>query len=183
MRKLVGALIIVAVVSGYIWMTKGQYKNEENTITQEAQKDDTVGAKIQAIDEKLDASYPSKAKDVVEIHNELMGICYKNKMSDSDIKDYVATIRKIYTKEFNDLNSEENQVAGLKQEQPTIGPEGMQLVVSEITETYVAKDDTGEEVGAEVNVRHTTNLGSMERTYFLSKEDGKWKINGWETAK
>lgn len=183
MRKVIGILILAVVVGGYIWMASNRSNEAKDTTTSETQQETTEASNVEGIAERLDLDYPKEARAVVEIHNQLMGICYNDAMSDEELAEYVTTVRKIYSAEFNGLNSEENQIAQLKEEQTTRSQEGMQLVASEITETYVAKDDQGQEVTAEINVVHATNLGSTERTYYLVKENGLWKINGWEATK
>ena len=182
MRKAIGVLMIVVVVGGYIWMTRSQYSKEE-VVAEQAHKATKVGEQIEEIQKTIKSQYPSNPKEVVEMHNKLMGICYKNTLSDKEIKTYAETVRQLYAIEFNELNSQDSQISALEEEQKAIGTEGMQLVTSEITETYIAKDNKGAENTAEVNVMHVTNLGSTERTYFLIKENNEWKINGWETAK
>lgn len=181
MRKVIGILMLVIVVGGYILMSKNQYSNEAGNVTQQSQKGNNVEAKLEEINQKIDSDYPADAKGVVELHNELMSVGYKYPMSDSEIEDYAMTIRKIYTQGFNDLNSEESQITELKKEHQNMKTDKMELVASEIIEIYVAKNDAGEDVSAEINVMHATSIGGTERTYFLSKENGLWKINGWET--
>ena len=181
MRKVIGILMLVIVVGGYILMSKNQYSNEAGNVTQQSQKGNNVEAKLEEINQKIDSDYPADAKGVVELHNELMSVGYQYPMSDSEIEDYAMTIRKIYTQGFNDLNSEESQITELKKEHQNMKTDKMELVASEIIEIYVAKNDAGEDVSAEINVMHATSIGGTERTYFLSKENGLWKINGWET--
>ncbi|MBP3888456.1 MAG: hypothetical protein J6F30_12570 [Cellulosilyticum sp.] len=181
MKKLIGVVAIVVVVGGYIFMTKSKYNTDEITASQSKQEA-TGNARIGEIEKIIDSNYPTEAKEIVQLHNDLMGVCYKYPMNYQEIKAYTTTIRKIYSQEFKDLNSEENQIAQLKKERETMGKESVELVASDITETYVAKDDSGEEVSAEINVIHATNAGSTRRTYFLIKENGMWKINGWEVA-
>lgn len=180
MRRVMGVLLLAVVVGGYVLMTKEQYSGTTNAASKPPHKQNIADGQIQEIANQIEKEYPSEVKKVVEIHNELMGICYKYSMEDKDIAEYVTTVRKLYSTEFKDLNSEKDQITKLKQEQVKL--KGMQLISSEITEAYIAKDDKGKEMSAQINVIHATNLGSAERTYYLIKEEGLWKINGWEAT-
>ena len=109
-----------------------------------------------------------------------MEICYRYPMDEKDVEKYVKIIRQLYTNKFNELNAEEAQIAALNKERQTMSSEKMELVISEITGVYVAQNEKGEEISAEVNVMYATNLGGLSRTYLLTDENGVWKINGWE---
>lgn len=184
MRKLIGVLLIVVCVGGGIWMSFGRTnqksENADKTVTQNKEAN-SIEAKIDEIDQKIENDYPEKAKDIVEMHNELMAIAYKYPMDEEAVKKYVKTIRKIYGLEFLEINPEEVQIKTLNEERQAMSEEEMELITSNIDEVYVAKDSDGEEVSAEVNVLHATSQGSLGRTYLLVKEDGLWKINGWES--
>ena len=186
MRKMIGVLMMVAVVVvGFLFMMNQSdtTTQEENTktVASETKTYKDAQSAIDSIKKQIEENYPTTAEGVVELHNELMGICYKYDMSDKDIENYVKTIRKIYASSLTEINPEADQIAQLKEERKTMSSEQMELITSKITEIYVAKNDSGKEVSAEINVAHATNLGGTNRTYFLSKEDGLWKINSWET--
>ena len=186
MRKLVGVLLIAVCVGGGIWMSLERMNqpsgDSDKQVTQnEASK--SVEAKIDEIDKKIENNYPEKVKEIVEIHNELMAIAYKYPMNEEEVKKYVSTVRKLYSLEFLEINPEAAQIEALDKERQSMSEENMELIASNIDEVYIAQDNEGEEVSAEVNVLHVTNQGSLERTYLLIKEEGLWKINGWETAK
>ena len=186
MRKLVGVLLIAVCVGGGIWMSLERMKqpsgdSDKQVIQNKASK--SVEAKIDEIDKKIEGSYPEKVKEIVEIHNELMAIAYKYPMNEEETEKYVKTIRKLYSLEFLEINPEEMQIEALNKERESMSEESMELIASNIDEVYIAQDNDGKEVSAEVNVLHATNQGSLERTYLLVKEEGLWKINGWENAK
>ena len=186
MRKLVGVLLIAVCVGGGIWMSLERMKqpsgdSDKQVIQNKASK--SVEAKIDEIDKKIEGSYPEKVKEIVEIHNELMAIAYKYPMNEEETEKYVKTIRKLYSLEFLEINPEEMQIEALNKERESMSEESMELIASNIDEVYIAQDNDGKEVSAEVNVLHATNQGSLERTYLMVKEEGLWKINGWENAK
>ena len=185
MRKTMGILLMVVVVGGFVWMIKDKLPIAEKTEAITEQNPNKVDAtkEIDKIAKQIKKDYPSDAEAVVELHNELMGICYRYSMNEKAVKSYVDTIRQLYSNKFKELNPEDAQIQALNKEYETMDTEQMELIASKITEIYVAQNDQGEEISAEVNVAHATNLGGTTRTYLLVKEDGLWKINGWETTK
>lgn len=186
MRKLVGVLLIAVCVGGGIWMSWGKMNRPSGDSDKQATQNKaskSVEAKIDEIDKKIEEHYPEKVKEIVEIHNELMAIAYKYPMNEEETEKYVKTIRKLYSLEFLEINPEEMQIEALNKERESMSEESMELIASNIDEVYIAQDNDGKEVSAEVNVLHATNQGSLERTYLLVKEEGLWKINGWENAK
>ena len=185
MRKMIGVLLIAVVIGGFVWMTIGKGNNRGDIETSgggsnKSTYNQTPLERIESIKEVLVKSYPTEPKEIISEHNELMGICYRYPMDEEAIKSYVETIRNLYSEEFKALNSEENQIAALREERKTMSEKEMELLTSKIIEVYVAQDTNGEDVSAEVNVIHATNLGSGEFVYRLIKEEGLWKISGWE---
>lgn len=181
MRKVIGVLIIVFVIGVYILSMRGKIQSVQN----ESQGGETASVEtyttIAQIEKKIDTAYPEKPAQVAALHNELMKIFYSQLASNETIEDYARTIRKLYTTELQGLNSIESQVGDLKTEKAYTDSIELTLVVSEITEVYISKDQEGNEEEAEVNVRHVTSQGTLYRTYFLINEDGLWKINAWES--
>lgn len=185
MRKVIGVLVLFVCVGGGIWMTINKMNTTEKPTerkTTQAEKTNDARSLIDEIDNKIENDYPEKVKGIIDIHNDLMEICYKYPMDETAIEHYTDTIRKIYSAEFLEINPKESQIEQLNKERQTMGEQNMELLASNIEDVYIAQDDKGEEVSAEVNVLHGTTKGSTARTYLLIKEDGIWKINGWKTT-
>lgn len=186
MRKLVGVLLIAVCVGGGIWMSLERMNQPSGDSDKQATQNEafkSVEARIDEIDKKIESNYPEKVKEIVEIHNELMAIAYKYPMNEEEVEKYVKTIRKLYSLEFLEINPEAAQIEALDKERESMSEESMELIASNIDDVYIAQDNDGKEVSAEVNVLHATTQGSLARTYLLIKEDGLWKINGWENMK
>ena len=180
MRKVIGILIIVFVIGFYIIAVRGKIQGVQGT-SQNGEIASTENyTTIAEIEKKIDHSYPEKPAQVVALHNELMKMYYSKLTSDETLEDYARTIRKLYSKELQGLNSLESQVRDLEVEKIYIDSIDLTLVISETTEVYISKDQEGNEQEAEVNVRHVTSQGTLYRTYFLINEDGVWKINAWD---
>jgi len=185
MRKVIGVLMLFVCVGGGIWMTFNKTSTTEksaDTKMTQTEKTNNALTLIDEIDNKIENNYPEKVKDIIDVHNDLMAICYKYPMDEVATQKYVDTIRKIYSAEFLEINPKESQIEQINKERQTMGERKMELLASDIDDVYIAQDDKGEEVSAEVNVLHGTTKESIVRTYLLIKEDGSWKINGWKAA-
>lgn len=180
MRKVIGVLMIVLSVAVYIIAMRGKVQSDKVNHGEEVATLVNSEKKITQIENKIDIAYPDKPAEVIAIHNELMKIFYGNIFTSEGLEDYARTIRKIYSTELQSLNSLDTQIQNLQIEKDYIDTIDINLVASEVKEIYVLKDEEGKETRAEVNVIHTTNQGSLYRTYFLINEDGLWKINAWE---
>lgn len=180
MRKMIGILIMVIVIAVYVIAMIGKTSNDKSSANKEKTTSVSSDQKIAQIEEKIDTAYPEKPAEIVTLHNELMKIFYSQLSTSESLEDYARTIRKIYSKEFQNLNSLEAQVEELETEKEYIKSINITLVASEIKEVYISKDKEGHEDKAEVNVAHATNQGMLYRTYFLINEDGAWKINAWK---
>lgn len=180
MRKVIGILLMVICVAVYLISMRGKVQSDKVNHGGEAATSVSSEKKIAQIEKKIDTAYPDKPTEVIAIHNELMKIFYGNMSTSESLEDYARTIRKIYSTELQSLNSLETQIQDLEAEKEYIDATDITLVASEVKEVYVLKDEKGKETKAEVNVMHTTNQGSVNRTYFLVNEDGVWKINAWE---
>lgn len=180
MRKMIGVLMMVVVVGGFIMATRGRIidngRQTQNTDNQEAESNQ----KIATIEEQLDTNYPTEPAEVIATHNELMKTLYGRITISETLENYIRTIRKLYSTNFLDLNAHDKQLKDLESEMQTIESLKIDLVSSEIKTIYVLKDEEGKEMTAKVKVRHTTNQGNIDRIYFLINEEGLWKINAWE---
>lgn len=188
MRKTVGVLLMILVIVAAVFTMKNRMSTKgdgsqatEGIIVNE--KNLGASEMINKVEKQLETKYPEKAEDLIELHNKLMDVGYKYSMDDAVIKQYVTTIRKMYSERFKEINPEEDQVSFMSEERKTMAGQNMELVASKVTKVFVSKDDKGEAINAEINVMHTTNMGSVDRTYFLIKEEGMWKIDGWEAMK
>lgn len=180
MRKMIGIFIMVLVIGIYVIAMRGKTQNDKGTTQKETATSIDQYKNITQIEEKIDNAYPEKPAEVVALHNELMKIFYSQIPTGETLEDYARTIRKLYSTELQNLNSIETQVRDLETEKAYIESIDITLVASQIKEIYISKSEEGSKERAEVNVMHTTNQGTLYRTYFLINEEGLWKINSWE---
>ena len=180
MRKIIGIFIMVLVIGIYVIAMRGRGQNDKSATQKETVTSIDGYKNITQIEEKIDTAYPEKPAEVVALHNGLMKIFYSQIPTGETLEDYARTIRKLYSTELQNLNLIETQVRDLETEKAYIESTDITLVASQIKEIYISKSGEGGEEKAEVNVMHTTNQGTLYRTYFLINEEGLWKINSWE---
>lgn len=178
MRKVIAVLILVGAVGYYIFhmMNVGEGTNQGKLNV----SDTAVGEQLETINEKIISNYPETPEAVLGVYNELLKVGYGGAMTDEEVPAYVEVVRKVYTDGFNELNPVENQIAGFKAEL-TANPD-VRVTASRVTSVNILQNEQGEEVEASVTVQHLMNNSVGERKYVLLKENGLWKINGWEGA-
>lgn len=178
MRKVIAILIVAAAVGYYILHMMNVGSNTQQGKINAA--DTAVGEQLETINEKIISHYPETPEAVLELYNELLKVGYGGSISDEDVPAYVEVVRKLYTKGFNDLNPVENQIAGFKAELKTNSD--LRITGSRVSAVNILQNEQGEEIEASVTVQHLMNNSAGTRKYVLLKEDGLWKINGWEGA-
>lgn len=128
------------------------------------------------VTESLLETLPETPEEVIEIHNKLMKATYNSQTEEEKITDLVLDMRKLYSKAFLELNSEEDQKKALAEELTLNAENKMYLIDSKLE--YIKYNE--QENKAEAVVRHQTTKGDQKRVYYLIQEEGIWKILSWE---
>ncbi len=179
MGKVIGIVLVVVVLIAAVFIFSGRI-SENTTFNSKIQKSShNVQKELDNISDSLKDEYPATPDEVINTHNQLMKVLYNPAATEKNIDDYVMAIRKLYSKELLAMNTVEDQVATLTKEKSDDATNQLEIITNEIKKTYIVKDNEGNDTSAEINVLHLTNQGSINRTYFLVMEDGKWKINSW----
>lgn len=185
MRKVIAGLIMVCAIGFYVvhLLNVGE-ADEKSSPTQnnEVTKETEVAKALEGYEKQLTNNYPEAPADIMNIYDALLEIAYGGKISEEELSQYVKVVRMMYSKGFNELNPEEKQLSGLLQELKQNKEKGVNIVASKVGQVYILKNEKGEETEATVTVAHATNTSSDEREYIFIKEDGVWKINGWQST-
>lgn len=185
MRKVIAGLIMVCAIGFYVvhLLNVGE-TDEKSSPTQnnEVTKETEVAKALEGYEKQLTNNYPEAPADIMNIYDALLEIAYGGKISEEELSQYVKVVRMMYSKGFNELNPEEKQLSGLLQELKQNKEKGVNIVASKVGQVYILKNEKGEETEATVTVAHATNTSSDERQYIFIKEDGVWKINGWQST-
>lgn len=164
MRKGIMIGVMILIVIGYIFMVRGKFETNETSIQEQVTPEQIV--------EKM----PETPEDLILAHNRLMKMSYNSQTKEEDIPELVEAMRKLYSQEFLALNTAEGQEEVLREELLLNGVSKLYLLDSKLE--YIKYNEKEDE--AEAVVLHQTTKGDQTRTYDLIKEDGIWKIHGWE---
>ena len=185
MRKVIAGLIMVCAIGFYVvhLLNLGE-ANEKSSSTQnkEVTKETEIAKVLESYKEQLANNYPEAPADIMNTYNALLEIAYGGKITEDELPQYVKVVRMMYSKGFNELNPEEKQLSGLSQELKQNKEKGVNIVASKVEQVYIFRNEKSEETEATVTVVHATNNSSDERQYIFIKEDGVWKINGWQST-
>ncbi len=179
MKKIIAVLVMGVIIAVYCFSlsSAGEEKKEASAFM-------PVSEKLQTIKQKLEESYPSTPKEVIEEHNQLMLLGYSSGIKDEDFTAYAEALRMLYTKRLQEVNPIETQVSGLISERLKNEDDPLIMINNEVGDVTIVKNaQDAEDESAEIMVKHGTNKGYISKKYMLIKEDGMWKIQSWETQK
>lgn len=194
MRKVVAGLIMVGIIGFYVFHLMNVGKGEESTQnkTQEVNHEENKSTKkehgakgkktLEEYKSELEKEYPSTPGEVMAIYNELLEVAYDGTMTEEETAIYVKIVRMFYTEAFKSINPEETQLKNLKHELEYNKENAIRMVTSSVGPIYILTDGNGNETQAYITVTHAMNVKSDVRKYLFCKENGYWKINGWESV-
>lgn len=181
MRKVIALLIMMAAVGFYSFHIMNVGSDKKDTESSQVTANDSVEEKLNKYEEEIQNNYPDTPTKVMQLYNRLLDIAYSGQMTDEETGQYVKVVRMLYSDAFAGLNPEEVQLEGLLADLENNKKQDAHIVVSTVGEVYVLQDEKGEQTEAAVTVEHAMNHSGVQRQYLLVKENGKWKINGWES--
>lgn len=172
MRKVLAVLIMLLIGSIYVLSIKQDGQGVDNHMTQESSEN---VKRLVELEEILETKYPNTPKEVIEIHNELMQRQYSKQVDEAMLKEIVKLVRELYASELLGLNTYEAQLEGIFQEVDANKEQDIFLESSTIeTIEFIDQQLTI------VEVKHHITQKTIERMYYLVKEEDKWKIRSWK---
>lgn len=174
MKKLLVILIMLLLCVGYFYAVRAN-NPQKKYAQREIQK---IEQGIKEVKEQLTSAYPKTAEEVIEYHNKIMNYQYSRYMQEEYVKPAVEIVRMLYSKEILGLNLVESQEESLLKEIQANQQQSVFILQSKIISTRYDSEETT----AVVKVIHSTNIKDMTREYMLIKEDGNWKISGWNSV-
>ena len=166
MRKIVAIVIMVIVAGGYVW----SIRNQDDPV----QNKETMIQGLEGVEHILAKGYPSTPEKVIETYNQIMLYQYGEGAVQEELSKSVSIARKLYHEEMLQLNTEEAQVEALQAEVEKNKAAEQFLLSSVVQHTTMLDEET-----AEVQVEHIMTTGYLQRTYFLVKQEGAWKVHSW----
>lgn len=169
---------MVGLCTMYFFHIRGTGDDKKVTTTKSQVK---IEDKLTHNEELLKEDYPETAREVMAIHNELLGLLCSSDMKEEYIEQYVDTIRLLYSEALLELNPVNEQKSLLFIQREAAKDDPVIIISSEIKEVIRLKE--AEEVSEElvdIEVVHYTTNQDITIIYHLVNEAGKWKINSWD---
>lgn len=174
MRK--GILIVIMIGICIVYFFSFKIRNE---VLRQSSNSINIEEKLASYESQLLDAYPTAAQEVVRMYGDIIAIYYRGQMKEVYIEKYVDVVRMFYSQEINTLNTRQEQIEQLKLELMAAKDNPIILLKTEILETHHVNEDSD----TIVKVKHFTNKNDIERSYYLKKQNGKWKITSWEDKK
>lgn len=177
--KLIGGIVIVLLVIllfGLFELFGILKKEEEQVEVPDVVEHSQEYEKIMSMD--FQNNYPDGYLQVVEANNEIVMFEYGEEIQFGEATDVITKQRELFATELNDLNPVEVQVGKYIEDASNYRGMERYIVSRKILTSEILSYDGNV---AEVVVDEVFNDGLVvQYTYYLVKEDDKWRIFSWE---
>lgn len=172
-------IVIVGLAVYFQFMKRQQMQQEEKTPTTETEK---------LIAKDLDAGYPETPTEVMKLWGRLNQCMYNTELEEEQFDALLSQMRALYSSELLAQNPEEAHKAKLQEDLTHFHDYGYKIVSYTVeTGTDVQYKTINNKECAYLNMYYFINQkGDYTKNYqdyILVKEDGKWKILGFQEAK
>lgn len=176
--SIVFLLLVAAVVVGiYLSVTR---KSDE---TKEIPVSETEAEVL--IAKNLDRDYPATAREVLKLYCRITKCMYNDELTDEQVGKLLGQLRKLYSDELLEANTEEMQLALLLGDISTYHENGMSIY--NYTVDSAARTETLTTAAGKtslINMYFTIRTGEkMDRAYeefsICQNAEGRWKIMAW----
>lgn len=172
-------IVIVIVCAGLFYYTylnnqSGRQKSELKTSQAE-----------RLLNYNFAEDYPKTVRETVKLHIQFLKLAYSGECSEQDLATINRNIRQLFDPDLLEINSEDEQLSGLKNEIEQYQSKKLKLSSFTVGEGSQVERNTEDGVEyAKTKVTLVIGSSSAEEEYLLRKdEEGKWRIMGWQTVK
>lgn len=171
--------LLAVVILGFYFYLTNQSKNSDR----QAEENMNEAQVLKQYD--LEKQYPKSIREVVKLHCRLLKVIYNGNLEEQDMQALNMQARKLFAEELLAENDEEEQFASLQKEVTEFQSAGKVFV----NYTIDVEDDISYRTinGAELatlyvtcSIRENGTTNFVEEQYLLKKEDGRWKLLGWQ---
>lgn len=178
MKKFFAVLVMIGICVGFFFSVRDRIP-EAIEINTEGRAY-TSRKLIEAENKKIAENYPATPQQLIESYNKLLKVGYGNNMSEEYVDLYIDTVSQLYSSELLEMNSVESLKETFKAELED--QENAVHIIEAKTLGVIekAKADGGEATEVSLQVNYYTTSAEFLRTYYLKKEQDKWKIYSWK---
>lgn len=171
-------LAAVVVLAVYIRLT-----NQSRNSNQQAEENLTETEILKMYD--LTNQYPKTVRDVVKMHCRYFKCMYNEELEEEEYRTLNSQVRQLYAQELLNENVESEQFADLLTEVEDFHTANKIFISYTIDaeENVQYSEVDGVEyaiVFVNYNIKEGTVTDSQQEEYLLIKENGQWKILGWQ---
>lgn len=176
--------IILAVLA--ILIVAALYLRLTNRTPNSSQKADEQMNEVQTLKlYDLENQYPKAARDVVKLHCRFLKTLYNEELEKEDIQALNEQVRKLFSTELLEENSEDTQMEALTTDINKFHADGRTFISYEAdAENNVLYTTTNGKDYAmlyvDCKLRENGKTKDIQEQYLLVKENDQWKIQGWQ---
>ncbi|MBR4514581.1 MAG: hypothetical protein IKO61_06810 [Lachnospiraceae bacterium] len=181
---IVAAFLVVIVLIYFFYLSNRSAKNRSESVKSEIEK-------LSEYDMNFD--YPKTPRDLAKLHSRFFKVFYGEKkkksdqISDEQLAKLNTKVRQLYCSKLLTINPEMTSLDRLKKDIEKTKAGGYAFNMSELPEASQVKyfkADGNEMAKLEIKCTLKTEDGKgyLYLDYLLIKENGRWKIYGWEPS-
>lgn len=139
------------------------------------------------LDYDFQESYPKTVRETMKLYCRYMKSVYSGDYSDEELRKANMNMRQLYDFELLQINSEQQQLQGLKKDIEAYKEKKQKVVgysLQEASQIQYNKEKDVEyaKTTVVINMQIGVSPASVEQEYLLRKDDqNHWKILGWQT--
>lgn len=171
-------LAVVVVLALYFRLT-----NNSKNSNQQAEENMTEIEVLKMYD--MEAQYPKAARDVVKMHCRILKTLYNEELEEDEYAILNDQVRCLFSNELLEANAESEQYADLMNDIEAFHETGKMYIsytvdAEELVQYSKVEGIEYAMVIVNCSIKENTVTNPVKVQYLLAKENGKWKIVGWQ---
>ena len=181
--QMIRFIIILVLVAGVIIAVYLRMTNQSKNSAKKAEEYMPETEILKLYD--LDGKYPKTARDVVKLHCRMLKCTYNEKLSDDDYAVLTSQMRNLFSDALLAQNDYDTQLEELKRTTKEFRSDGKIYISYTVDQEANIQYSTVDGVEYALvlmscNIKQSAGTNALSQEYLLIKEDGKWKILGWQ---
>lgn len=181
--QMIRFVVILVLVAGVIIAVYLRMTNRSKNSAKYAEENMTEVEILKLYD--LEGKYPKAARDVVKLHCRMLKCAYNEKLSDDDYATLNAQMRRLFSQDLLAQNDADVQLEELKSTTKEFRTDGKIYISYTVDQESNIQYSTVDGVEYALvlmscNIKQSAGTNTLNQEYLLCKEDGEWKIVGWQ---